>query len=67
MKKIYTFVLVLLSFSSVAQTSYVWTQKTPPPFGTNGRQLHDLFSINGLVYLAMGVDSGLINTYNDIW
>jgi N-acetylneuraminic acid mutarotase len=68
MKIIFTlFTIILITCTSWAQPWYVWTQKTPPPFGTNGRNAHDLFSINGLVYLVMGSDSGAINTYNDVW
>src|ERR1041385_3665910 len=67
MKKIFTLIFTILTFTVSAQPWYVWTQKTPPPFGTNGRIGNDLFSINGLVYLAMGTDSGVLTTHNDLW
>ncbi len=67
MKTILTLITtILITYTSWAQPWYVWTQKTPPPFGTNGRAGQELFSINGLVYMAMGVDSSF-NTYNDLW
>ena len=67
MKKIYTLIAILLPVIAVAQPWYVWTQKTPPPFVTNGRYAADCFAINGKVYLAMGTDSANLVTHNDLW
>src|SRR5688572_21104999 len=67
MKKIYIFILWLQPIIVAAQPWYVWTQKTPPPFLTNGRYSADCFGINGEVYLAMGTDSANLVTHNDVW
>jgi N-acetylneuraminic acid mutarotase len=68
MKTIFLLFTAMLTYSIAwAQPWYVWTQKTPPPFGTNGRNAADCFAIQDKIYLAMGTDSGVVNTHNDLW
>ena len=67
MRKIYPLIVALLPLATGAQPWYVWTQKTPPPFGTNGRYAADCFALNNKVYLAMGTDSANQITHNDLW